>query len=177
MVRDDLRHLMLWVIACVLVIQLSQCHITESSWKRHTDVIAQKKQQERPELNAAEIREFIKLWPQFNQLHLNKEAYTSYSVEKQELDWLSKIWFVYHQWDADRFSYVYKRLNDLLKAVEVRRHSQAIIKQLSSRADDISREMVKTHKRRIDELQLDDAEAQLIEDNETELKKLFKMYP
>ncbi len=177
MVRDDLRHLMLWVIAIVLIIQLSKCHITEISWTRHMDVISQKKQQERPELNEAEIRDFIKLWPQFNQLHLNKEVYSSYSVEKEELDWPSKLWFVYHQWDVERFSYVYKRLNDLLKAVEIQRHSQAIINQLSKRADDISREMIKTHQRRIDELHLDAAETQLIEDNEAELKKLFKLYP
>jgi hypothetical protein len=110
-------------------------------------------------------------------LHLNKEAYSSYSVEKEALDWPSRIWFVYHQWDAERFSYVYKRLNELLKAIDVQRHSEAIIRQLSSRPDDVSREMVKTHKKRIQELDLDAAEVQRVEEHEKELKKLFKLYP
>ncbi len=177
MVRDDLRNLMLWVVAVVLILELSKCHITEIAWERHEAAIAEKQKRARNELNADEIKDFMRLWPQFNKLHLNKEAYSSFSVEKEELDWPSRIWFVYHQWDAERFSYVYKRLNELLKAMDVQRHSEAIIKQLGARTDDISREMVKTHQKRIQELDLNDAEVKRVEEHETELKKLFKMYP
>ncbi|MBR1903921.1 MAG: hypothetical protein IJ824_01935 [Alphaproteobacteria bacterium] len=177
MVRDDLRNLMLWVVAVVLILEHSKCHITEIAWERHEAAIAEKQKRARNELNADEIKDFMRLWPQFNKLHLNKEAYSSFSVEKEELDWPSRIWFVYHQWDAERFSYVYKRLNELLKAMDVQRHSEAIIKQLGARTDDISREMVKTHQKRIQELDLNDAEVKRVEEHETELKKLFKLYP
>ena len=177
MVKNQLRDLMLWVIAAVLVIELSKCHVAEIAWERHTAAIEMKKTQARTELSTAEIEDFIRLWPQFNELNLNKEAYSSYSVEKEELDLPSKIWFVYHQWDDARFSYVYRRLKDLMKAIGEKHHAEAVIKQLKGRTDEISVEMIKAQQRRLKELNLDAEEAARVEAKEDELKKLFKMYP
>lgn len=179
MVKNQLKNLMLWVIAVVVLLQTAQCHITKSIWAENKHFIADKKINQKAALNAEEIDEFIQLWPQFKELKLQAPTAKSLSIEKehQSVDWKTKIWFIYHKLDIERFMYVRQRLEDLIKQIEIKRSAEAVVKQMMIRKDELSRDMAEQHRRRADAIILDAEEVKIIEERAETLKQLFRLYP
>ncbi len=177
MVSHDLRRLTIWVVAVVLVMGVCQCDLVKIKGWHDYNVIMQKKEHYVPQVSQAEIDGFIKLWPQFNELKLENVGGRSLSVEPEEMSWKTKVWFLYHQWDAERFFYVRQRLLDLLQSIAVKRHVAAVVADLSTRDDELSQEMVAEHKRLLAAETLDEEEMQRVAAKEAILKKLFKSYP
>ena len=178
MVKDDLRTLMIWVIAVVVVLQAMQCNLSNSIWQQNKDIIAEKQKYYAETLTAAEVDEFIRFWPTYNQLGLSELDNISLSVDKEtQTDWKTKIWFVYHKLDFERFMYVRLRLKELLSEIDKKQQAQAVAEQLSHNKDELSKEMMIKHQNYADSIKLDAAETEIIKEREDELKQLFKLYP
>lgn len=178
MVKDKLKTLMLWVIAVVVLLQTAQCHIFNTVWSENKLAIARQNKKDQAILNAAEVDKFMLLWPQFKELKLQALPSQSLSIDsKQIVDWKTKIWFVYHRQDVERFFYIHQRLADLLRQIAIKRNAEAVIKQMSGRQDELSHDMVEQHKRRVKSLQLNDEELAIISQREDDLKQLFRLYP
>ena len=96
---------------------------------------------------------------------------------KQTVDWKTKIWFVYHKQDVERFFYIRQRLEELLRQLTIRRNAQAVIKQMDKRNDELATEMAAQYKQRLKSIQLDTEEAAIVGEHEEELKQLFRLYP
>lgn len=97
---------LIWVGVCLLLLfSVFKCQISESVWERSNAEILAKKQNYKAEISKEELDDFIRLWPQFKELGLADDLIVSYEVDRPSkfIDWKSKIWFVYHKWDADRF--------------------------------------------------------------------------
>lgn len=178
MVKDDLRTLMIWVIAVVVVLQAMQCNLSNSIWQQNKDIIAEKQKYYAETLTAAEVDEFIRYWPVYNQLDLSEPNDISLSINKKpQTDLKTKIWFVYHKLDFERFMYVRLRLKDLLISIDKKQRAQAVANQLSHQKDDLSKELMQKHQQYADSIKLDAAETEIIKEKEEELKQLFKLYP
>lgn len=86
----------------------------------------------------------------------------------------SKIWFVYHKWDADRFFYVQQRTTALLYILSVRRNAKALVTQLQNREDEASKQMLAIQEQRSRIGEEDLPELSLVAEKENVLKKLFE---
>lgn len=174
-VGQNLNKLMYLVLCGVLIVGVLKCQISESGWDRSVKEISLKQQHYRVEITAAELDSFIKLWPQFKKLGFADDLIVSYQIERPSkfVDWKTKIWFVYHKWDADRFFYVQQRIASLLHTIGVRRNAKALIKLLENREDEVSKSMIDLQKKRYDAEQIDLNELNLVLAKETVLKELF----
>jgi hypothetical protein len=178
MVKDDLRSLMIWVITVVVVLQAVQCNLSNSIWQQNKTIIAEKQKYYAETLTADEIDEFIRYWPVYNQLDLSEPNDISLSVDKKtQIDLKTKIWFVYHRLDFERFMYIRLRLKELLSGIDKKQQAQAVAEQLSHNKDELSKEMMIKHQNYADAIKLDPAETEIIKQREDELKQLFKLYP
>ena len=178
MVKNQLKTLMLWVIAVVVLMYMAQCHIFKTVWSENELIIARENRHLQEKLNAAEIDKFIRLWPQYKELKLKALPNKSLSItEKQTPDWKTNIWFVYHQQDVERFFYVRQRLEELLRKIAIKRNASAVIKQMQENQNELARDMVEQHERRIASLHLNEQEVALIIEREEDLKQLFRLYP
>lgn len=178
MVKNQLKTLMLWVIAVVVLLQTAQCHVFKTVWSENKQTIMHQKEKMQPLLSAAEIDRFMLLWPQYKEMNLQALPSQSLSVDnKQIVDWKTKVWFVYHRQDVERFFYIRQRLADLLRQIAIKRNAEAVIKQMLGRQDELSHDMVEQHKRRVKSLQLNDEEVAIISKREDDLKQLFRLYP
>lgn len=167
-----------WLMICIfLIIQVSKCQVTETIWNRANLEIIAKQQNYKAEITASELDDFIRLWPQYKQLKLNNGLIVSYHVKKTSdlLDWKSKIWFVYHRWDADRFFYVQQRIAALLYTLNTRRDAEALLRQLRGRKkSSIVKQMIEVQELRRKSGDGYQSELDLIAARENVLKKLFK---
>ena len=167
-----------WLMICIfLIIQVSKCQVTETIWNRANLEIIAKQQNYKAEITASELDDFIRLWPQYKQLKLNNGLIVSYHVKKTSdlLDWKSKIWFVYHRWDADRFFYVQQRIAALLYTLSTRRDAEALLRQLRGRKkSSIVKQMIEVQELRRKSGDGYQSELDLIAARENVLKKLFK---
>ena len=178
MVKDDLRSLMIWVITVVVVLQAMQCDLSNSIWEKNKTIIAEKQKHYAETLTAEEVEEFIRFWPTYNQLGLSEPDNISLSVNKKtQTDWKTKIWFIYHKLDIERFMYIRSRLKDLLISIDKKQRAQAVANQLSHQNDELSKELMQKHQQYADSIKLDAAETKIIKEKEEELKQLFKLYP
>ena len=178
MVKEQLKTLILWVIAVVVLLLTAQCHIAPTLWADNQNIIATKNQHIQPTLAADEIDNFIRLWPQYKELHLAALPNKSLSIDgKQIIDWKTKIWFIYHKQDVERFFYIQQRLQDLLRQIAIKRNAEAVIKQMGKRNDELSTEMAAQYQQRLKAIQLDTEEADIVSAREEELKQLFRLYP
>jgi hypothetical protein len=128
------------------------------------------------EITPAEISAFVRLWPEFKQLGLDKDFNVSYMVllPSEAADWKRKLWFRYHQWDADRFFYVQQRIGYLLQAIEIRRDAQNILDSLSGRYDELSEQLCELQRLRIKSATMSFAEMLAVSSREEQLRELLK---
>lgn len=178
MVKEQLKTLMLWVIAVVVLLQTAQCHIVQTLWSEHQKEISRKSNEANSVLTAEEVDDFMLLWPQYKDLNLKALPSKSLSVAgKQTIDWKTKIWFVYHRQDIERFFYVQQRLAELLRQIDIKRNAVAVIKQMNGRQDELSSDMAQQYQRRLNAIQIDEKEIEIIMEREEALKQLFRLYP
>lgn len=174
----SVSHRILWlVIGICLILYITKCQVTETAWERSNLEILTKQQSYKAEITEEELDDFIRLWPQYEELGFDDGFVVSYQVERpsQLLDWKSKVWFVYHKWDADRFFYVQQRISALLYTLNIRRNAKALIRQLKEREDtSIVRQMMKVQKQRSKAGEGNKTELQLVAAREEVLKKLFE---
>ena len=167
-----------WLMICIfLIFYVSKCQVTETVWERANLEIIAKQQNYKAEITAAELDDFIRLWPQYKQLKLNSGLVVSYQVEKPSdlLDWKSKVWFVYHRWDADRFFYVQQRIAALLYTLSTQRNAEALLRQLRERKkSSIVKQMIEVQEQRRKSGDGYQSELDLIAARESVLKELFK---
>jgi len=170
-----LRFTMLSVCIALLALVL-KCQMPESGWQRSVAEIARKQQNYRAVVTSEEINSFILLWPQFKELGFADNLVVSYRIDRPSkfLNWQTKMWFVYHKWDADRFFYVQQRLAYLLYMLKVRRNAKSIISQLEERKSKLALSMIDLHQKRMEINDSNDAELALVEQNEQTLRKLFE---
>ena len=168
------RWLILTLFACLIVFVL-KCQVSEPGWERSNIEISLKQQNYTAEITAEELDEFIKLWPQFKELGFADDLIVSYRIDRPSkfIDWKSKIWFVYHKWDADRFFYVQQRTAALLFALNVRRDAVALMDMLYDRPEQVAQQMFEVQELRSKVGDEDLNDLKLVESREAILKKLF----
>lgn len=168
---------LIWGGVCLLLLfSVFKCQISESVWERSNAEILAKKQNYKAEISKEELDDFIRLWPQFKELGLADDLIVSYEVDRPSkfIDWKSKIWFVYHKWDADRFFYVQQRTTALLYILSVRRNAKALVTQLQNRENEASKQMLAIQEQRSRIGEEDLPELSLVAEKENVLKKLFE---
>jgi hypothetical protein len=178
MVKDDLRTFMIWIIVVIVVLQAMQCDLFKSIWQQNQTAITEKQKYYAETLTAAEIDEFIRYWPTYKQFGLSEPNNTSLSINKEmQTDLKTKLWFIYHKLDFERFMYIHLRLKELLSEIDKKNQALAIAEQLSHQKDSLSQELMLKHQNYADTIKLDPAEVEIIKEKEDELKQLFKLYP
>ena len=176
MVRRDLRFLMLWVLALLLIMVVLRHHVVEYAWRRSEIAVAQKRLDYQVEISEAELIDFIRLWPKYKKLNLGETDDVSVKIEN-DYSWknfLSSIWFLYHKWDPERFYYVRERVLYVLQTLDSQRYSQAVIQALVHQKDKTAREMVKLQRQHLKAEQLGAEETALISKYKEDLKELLK---
>lgn len=169
---------MLWVIAIVILMQTARCQVVKTVWQENNNLIAQKNIQMQSAISANETDEFMRLWPQFNELNLQALPGKSFSVKNEPLaDLKAKIWFVYHRIDVERFFYMRRHLQELLQEIMVKRNAEAVIKQMQEGEDELSLDMKEQYQRKLEALKLNDTESAIVTEREEALRQLFRLYP
>lgn len=179
MVNPNLKQALLFIGGIAAIVAVAKCQMVETTWDRAGSVMAEKRSRYTTELTVEELNKFIKDWPDFNELKILKGAdLTGIEAKISEImTWKMRLWFVYHHWDAERFFYVRDRLEVLLEEVKIRREAKNIIKQLSTRKDELSMQMVDLQRKRIKSLKISEKELLMLLARERELKEMFKQYP
>lgn len=167
--------MILTLCVCLFLLVL-QCHVTELIWDRSRAEILTKQQSYTVAVTAEELEDFIKIWPQYKELGFADDLIVSYKINRPSkfLDWKSKVWFVYHRWDADRFFYVQQRIAALLYTLSVRRNAESLITMLKNRPEPVAKQMLEIQRQRSLSGQNELSELKLVEGKETILKKLFE---
>ena len=177
MVMSIWKRLAWFVVGIFLILYVVRCQVTETVWNQANLEIAAKQQNYTAEITENELNSFIKLYPQYKELGFDNGFTISYQTTNPSkwLDWKSKIWFVYHQWDADRFFYVQQRISALLFTLNIRRNAKALIKQLKTRPESSAvRQMLELQRQRSKAGEGNKTELQLVAAREEVLKKLFE---
>ena len=176
MVISGNKRLMLLVLCVCLILSVLKCQVAELGWDRFKEEIAVKQQGYTEKISAEELDDFISLGTQFKELGWADDLMVSYKISRPSkfMDWKSKMWFVYHKWDADRFFYVQQRLSALLYTLSVRRNAEALITMLQDRTEPVAKQMLEIQKQRSLSGQEDLDELKLVESKEEVLKKLFE---
>ncbi len=176
MVGRGLKQTMLFVLGIVAIIFVCRSQLGEYPSEQYERVMARKRAAYELEITPAEISAFVRLWPEFKQLGLDKDFNVSYMVllPSEAADWKRKLWFRYHQWDADRFFYVQQRIGYLLQAIEIRRDAQNILDSLSGRYDELSEQLCELQRLRIKSATMSFAEMLAVSSREEQLRELLK---
>ena len=176
MVKRNQQRFILLTCGVLLILAVLRCQITEPVWKQSEREISYKQQKYTDVITREELNDFIRLWPQFKELGMADDMIVSYRIDRPSkfIDWKTKVWFVYHRWDADRFFYVQQRLISLLHTLGARRNAQALLSQLEGRDDEISKSMIDLQKKRMNTGHDDEAELRMVEQKEKILKKMFE---
>ncbi|MBR1601290.1 MAG: hypothetical protein IJ677_06900 [Alphaproteobacteria bacterium] len=177
MVKHNFKQHLPLILGVLAIITVVKCQVVETSWHRADGIMSEKRSNYREQISADELNEFMKRWPEFNELGLLKDIDLSRMKVSETLSWKMRWWFVYRHWDAERFFYVYSRLLKLMEELKVRREAESIIKHLSSRKDDLALQMIKLQKKRIRAQGMSANELLLVSSHEKELNKMFKQYP
>ena len=183
MVKQNLNHTMYFVFGVLAITTVLKYNLTETRWHKSQQEIAQKRANYKATITENEIKNFMRLWPEFYQIGLDKDFVISSQIEHPEemIKWQSRIWFVYHHTDPARFFYVQQRVDYLLNAVEIRRNARALIDRLAkskdSTKDSITRDMLEFQQRRYAAEQITEEEQKLMNLYEAELRHMLKSYP
>lgn len=176
MVNPKIRRMMIVTLSILFMATVFRCQVYESTWSKAQNQIYYKKQIQTEQIKEAELDKFIQDMEKWKVSGLFEEKVTSFDVSNtsETIDWRAKVWFVYHQWEADRFFYVQSRAAMLLKSLKDKRDIENIIKQLEERDDEVSKSMLELQKKRYKIIMKNREELILIEKKEALLKKLFK---
>lgn len=179
MVSGRLKRILFFLFAVLAVIGVSKCQIVESTWHRSDNVMERKRSHYSEEFTAAELKDFMRLWPEFNELGMlnGAELWNLEMHPSNILTWKMRMWFAYRHWDLDRFFYVRERLLSCLEEIKARRMAEDIIEVLSERDDDLAMQMIELQQQIIKAQKISDNELLLITSREDEIKELFKQYP
>lgn len=176
MVNPKIRRMMIVTLSILFMATVFRCQVYESTWSKAQNQIYYKKQIQTEQIKEAELDKFIQDMEKWKVSGLFEEKVTSFDVSNtsETIDWRAKVWFVYHQWEADRFFYVQSRAAMLLKSLKDKRDIENIIKQLEERDDEVSKSMLELQKKRYKIIMKNREELILIEKKEALLKKLFE---
>ena len=177
MVKWNFKHYLPLCLCILAIIAVARCQVVETSWNRAGGIMAEKRSHYRPQISADELDDFIKRWPEFNELGLMDNVNLSNSEVSDILNWKMRVWFVYRHWDAERFFYVRSRTLWLLEEMKVRHEAEGIISHLQNRKDDLALQMINLQKKRIKAQKISPNELLLLSSREKELNRMFKQYP
>ena len=176
MVNFKLRRIMIIVLSIFITATIFRCQVYESAWGSAKKQIYFDKQTQTEKITEKELDKFIRDAEKYKKSGLVDDKITSLGVNNasETIGWRLRIWFVYHQWDPDRFLYIQSRIAILLKSLKDKRDIEHIIKQLKYRDDELSKSMLDLQKKRYEIIMKNKEELLLIEKKEALLKKLFK---
>jgi len=177
MVKQNIRRVMAFVCAAIIIAVISKCQTVETSWHRADNAISTKRDKYTKDISLEELNTFIKHWPEFSKLVLKNNIDLSAQNASQNLNWKMKLWFIYHHWEAQRFFYVRQRLIKLLEEIKVRREAQNIIAHLQKNKEVVASQMIELQKKRIQSQDITPNELVMLTSKENELRKMFKQYP
>ena len=120
MVNPKIRRMMIVTLSILFMATVFRCQVYESTWSKAQNQIYYKKQIQTEQIKEAELDKFIQDMEKWKVSGLFEEKVTSFDVSNtsETIDWRAKVWFVYHQWEADRFFYVQSRAAMLLKSLK-----------------------------------------------------------
>ena len=197
--RDHDLDKILWRIICVLILMFAfNLKIVHLSWEQPRKVLEYKREHYTKNLNEYELDEFIKLYPKFKEYTVKENVDIDKIAESPaSADWLTKRWFIYQAWDAQRFFYIKNRAQEAMNIIKMRKESAGYVKQLSKQIqeknakemaknrskyknkntedeNDLSQKMLNIHKSRVDDIgDFTFDELELVEKKSVELKNLF----
>jgi len=179
MVRSKILRCLFLVWSAVFIIFILQCHISETVWFSSQKELREQKKYYTAEISAKELDTFIRYWPEYNKLALAQDMNISYKTElpSRFSDWKTRMWFVYHHLDINRFFYVQQRVISLLRTIETRRRAEALIEEFAASKKKIAIEMVDLQKKILKAEKIDDIEFLIVSAREEKLKELFRQYP
>lgn len=177
MVMQNMKRIVAFVCAILIIIVVTKCQTTETSWHRADSAISAKRDKYTKDISPEELRGFIKYWPEFYKLGLQKDVDFSSQNLSKNLTWKAKIWFVYHHWESQRFFYVRQRIIKLLEEIKVRREAQNIITHLQKNNETVASQMIELQKKRIMAQDITPNELIMLSSKERELREMFKQYP
>lgn len=177
MVKQDIKRYFILGLCALAIIAVARCQVVETTWNRAGGIMAEKRSHYGSQISAEELDEFIKRWPEFNELGLLDNIDLSKAKVSDILTWKMRIWFVYRHWDAERFFYVRSHVLNLLEEIKVRHEAESIISHLQNRKDDLAQQMINLQKKRIKAQKISPNELLLLSSREKELNKMFKQYP
>ena len=175
MVKHDLRFVMFWVLAILLIIFIMHIRVVDYAWNRAARAIEQKRVEYKVEISSEELDDFIKLYPKLKNFNIGNDDRSinieeGFSLKKM----MTSVWLFYAKWDSQRFYYVKDRILSVMQTLETQHYSQAVINVLSAKKDKASQEMIKLQQERLNAEKIDPKEADLIRSKENELKELLK---
>ena len=176
MVKEELRRKMFLVLGLVLIFAVCRCQVSYNPFERYNNIMAHKRAAYSTNLKAAEVNDFLRLWPKYKELGFDKELAVPYLTVLPDaaLNWKQRLWFHYNYWDANRFFYVQQRLTYLLQVLETRRDAKTTIELCSDMEDEIAMDMIELQKRRLDAGDIASSELLLVSSKEKELRELLK---
>lgn len=176
MVMQGLKKTMYFIIGVVAIVAVCRCQLGENPLAHYEQIMAQKRMHYATEISADEINGFVRLWPEYKKLGLDKDFNVSYMavLPEEAMDWQHKLWFMYHHWDANRFFYVQQRIGYLLQAIEIRRNAQAVLDVLEDRHSPLDEQMKELQRLRINAAVISFSELVLVSSREQELIELLK---
>lgn len=183
MVKQNLSHTMFFVLGVLAISTVLKYRLSETMWEKNVREITQRKAEYQVFITETEVKDFMRLWPEFYQLGIKRGLSVSSRIENPDemMNWRDRIWFVYHHLDPVRFFYVQQRIDYLLNALDVRRNAKALIEQLKrhevASPSNVVKEMIDYQQRRYDAEEISENEQPLLETYEDDLRALRAEYP
>lgn len=176
MVNLKLRRIMIIVLCVFFTVTVFRCQVYESTWGIAKKQMRFDKETQTEQITADELDKFIVDFVKWKKFNSENEQVASFEVKdvSETISLYAKIWFVYHQWDVNRFFYVQSRIETLLKFLNDKSDIENIVKQLEQRDDEASKSMLDLQKKRYEIIMKNKEELLLVEKKKTLLKKLFK---
>ena len=176
MVEHSLKKTLFLLIGVIAIIAVCRCHLGESPLAQYDRIMDKKRANYGVEITPAEVSSFMRLWPEFKKLGLDKDFNVWYltALPEDAADWKRKLWFRYHHWDANRFFYVQQRIGYLLQAIEIRRDAQNILDSLANRKDPLSEQLKDLQRLRIKVATMSFSELLSVSSRENQLRELLK---
>lgn len=177
MVKTKTKKIIVFSAAALALLAVARCETVETAMDRAGSIMKIKRSAYTEEIPAKELRDFMKWWPDFNELQMVKGADLTTKRPSQHLSWKMRLWFTYHHWDAERFFYVHERLVSILEELKIRRDAESVIASLEGRKDDAAKRMRELQQKRIDSQHISENEMLLVTFYESKLREMFKKYP
>lgn len=132
-----------WIVSVIAIYNVLHIQLVEINWTKNLSEISEQKKNYKSEINAQEVDDFVRLWPEFKKFGLADGLFESYNIESKldDIDFTTKMWFVYHKTDIDRFFYIQDRISSIRQIIKLKKHAIGLMVQLKKRSDDISKQM------------------------------------